>query len=149
MRHVTRRAMVGERERLADLGTANREYPTRLQHCHGLPTRSSQRVVIASLLCLILSSSLPAAEPDGVPYSIPGQPSILEDGRCTVEELRKIEEAVPTKAHVAPAKPRKLLMFELNVGYPGSSTRFPGHVYPPHANSLGHRSIVHANAAFV
>ena len=54
------------------------------------------------------------------------------DGKPAVspEERLKIEQAIPTKAFVAPKKPRKLLVFDLNVGYPG------------------HRSIAHANLAF-
>ena len=46
------------------------------------------------------------------------------------EERRKIEAAIPAKAFAVPAKPRKLLIFNLNVGYPG------------------HRSIAHAELAF-
>lgn len=45
-------------------------------------------------------------------------------------ERRKIEEALPAKAFVRPVAPRKLLIFDRNVGYPG------------------HRSIPHANLAF-
>ncbi len=46
------------------------------------------------------------------------------------EELARIERAVPRKAIVQPAKPRRLLIFTLNVGYGG------------------HRSIAYANEAF-
>lgn len=46
------------------------------------------------------------------------------------DEQRKIEEAIPAKAIVAPHKPRRLLIFDLNVGYGG------------------HGSIPHANLAF-
>lgn len=46
------------------------------------------------------------------------------------KEREKIEAAIPTKAVVAPRKPRKLLIFDLNVGYGG------------------HRSIATANLAF-
>lgn len=35
------------------------------------------------------------------------------------EETKRIEAAIPKKAQVKPLKPRKLLIFELNVGYPG------------------------------
>ena len=45
------------------------------------------------------------------------------------EERQKIEQAIPAKAPAMPKKPRKLLVFDLNVGYPG------------------HRSIAHANLA--
>lgn len=48
----------------------------------------------------------------------------------TDDEKLKIEQAIPEKAIVAPAKPRKLLIFDLNVGYGG------------------HRSIPYANLAF-
>jgi type 1 glutamine amidotransferase len=46
------------------------------------------------------------------------------------EERARIEQAVPVKAIVQPAKPRRLLIFTLNVGYGG------------------HPSIGHANEAF-
>lgn len=46
------------------------------------------------------------------------------------EERQKIEAALPAMAPARPTKPRKLLIFDLNVGYPG------------------HRSIQTANAAF-
>ncbi len=48
----------------------------------------------------------------------------------TDDERQKIEAAIPAKPVVAPAKPRRLLIFDLNVGYGG------------------HRSIAHANLAF-
>jgi hypothetical protein len=48
----------------------------------------------------------------------------------TDADHRKIEEAIPAEAPVKPAKPRKLLIFDLNVGYGG------------------HRSIPYANLAF-
>ncbi|HPM84719.1 MAG TPA: ThuA domain-containing protein, partial [Candidatus Anammoximicrobium sp.] len=72
----------------------------------------------------------------------------ITDDRCSPDELRKIEAAIPAKALVAPAKPRRLLMFDLNVGYPGPPTRFPGQQYPSHVDARGHRSIGHANVAF-
>jgi type 1 glutamine amidotransferase len=46
------------------------------------------------------------------------------------EERIKIEQAIPAKAPATPRKPRRLLVFDLNVGYPG------------------HGSIQHANLAF-
>lgn len=46
------------------------------------------------------------------------------------EELQRIQAALPARAQVKPLKPRKLLIFDLNVGYPG------------------HGSIQTANAAF-
>jgi len=45
-------------------------------------------------------------------------------------DRQKIEAALPTQAPVVPPRPRKLLIFDLNVGYPG------------------HRSIAPANLAF-
>jgi len=48
----------------------------------------------------------------------------------TDAERARIEGALPAKAPASPAKPRRLLVFDLNVGYPG------------------HRSIHHANLAF-
>jgi type 1 glutamine amidotransferase len=48
----------------------------------------------------------------------------------TDADRRKIEEAIPAQAPAVPAKPRKLLIFDLNVGYGG------------------HRSIPFANVAF-
>lgn len=42
----------------------------------------------------------------------------------TEEARARIEEAVPAKAIVPPAKPRKLLIFDVNVGYPGHPSRF-------------------------
>lgn len=94
-----------------------------------------QRVAAAGLLSSLLVTSLAAAEPEASP----------QDAAAAVrpDEQRKIEEAIPANAVVRPAKPRKLLMFDLNVGYPGPRT-----VYPDHVNRLGHRSIAHANLAF-
>ncbi len=46
------------------------------------------------------------------------------------DELKRIEAAIPKRPQVKPLKPRKLLIFDLNVGYPG------------------HGSIQTANAAF-
>jgi len=63
-------------------------------------------------------------------------------------ERRRIEEAIPATAPVRPAKARRLLVFYLNVGYPGKVSRFPGGVYPGHVKDFGHCSIAHANLAF-
>jgi type 1 glutamine amidotransferase len=68
-----------------------------------------------------------------------GEPSAV----VSPEERQKIEAAVPAKSVARPAKPRTLLMFDLNVGYPG-----PRKTYPEHVNRLGHRSIAHADLAF-
>ena len=57
------------------------------------------------------------------------QPGNPQDG-VTAEERQKIEQAIPAKAPAQPAKPRKLLIFDRNVGYGG------------------HRSAAHANLAF-
>ena len=46
------------------------------------------------------------------------------------EEIRRIQQAIPARAAVKPTKPRKLLIFTLNVGYGG------------------HPSIAYANEAF-
>jgi type 1 glutamine amidotransferase len=48
----------------------------------------------------------------------------------SAEDRARIEQAVPNEAIVKPAKPRRLLIFTLNVGYPG------------------HASIAYANEAF-
>ena len=40
-------------------------------------------------------------------------------GDVSPEDLEKIEAALPTRAVAAPVKPRKLLIFDLNVGYGG------------------------------
>jgi type 1 glutamine amidotransferase len=49
----------------------------------------------------------------------------------SLEEQKKIEQAIPAKAPAVPQKPRKLLIFTLNVGY-----------------GNGHHSIPYANLAF-
>lgn len=62
---------------------------------------------------------------------IPWRESLGADSFVTnPEERGKIEQAIPQTALVKPQKPRKLLIFTLNVGYPG------------------HPSIAHANEAF-
>ena len=95
--------------------------------------------------CAILLSGLGGLPPAGADEDTS---SVFTDKRVTPDELRKIEDAVPQKAIVPPTRPRRLLIFDLNVGYPGSNTRFPGGVYPAHVDSRGHLSIAHANAAF-
>jgi len=65
---------------------------------------------------------------EGVPGTARG--SVVPDSIVTAAERLKIEEAIPAKAPAVPARPRKLLIFDLNVGYPG------------------HRSIPYANLAF-
>jgi len=45
-------------------------------------------------------------------------------------ERTRIEEAIPTKAAVAPRKPRRLLIFDLNVGYGGHrSSRYANYAF--------------------
>lgn len=92
-------------------------------------------VAIGLLGLFWLSSSLKAEEPNVSP---PGPFAAVR-----ADEYRKVEEAIPAKASVTPSKPRKLLVFELNVDYPG-----PRAVYPDHATRFGHRAIAHANLAF-
>ena len=81
---------------------------------------------LAVLLCPMLAPSLRADEAEEAFR----QSAVFKDPRCSAEEQRKIEEAIPQKARAAPAKPRKLLIFELNVGYPGPPTRFKGGYLP-------------------
>ena len=57
-------------------------------------------------------------------------PSAANSFGLSETECRTIEEALPERAQVVPAKPRKLLIFDRNVNYGG------------------HRSILHANLAF-
>lgn len=71
--------------------------------------------------CLILLSLMAG----GMSYSVAAQPFVSNS-----EERAKIEQALPQAALVKPEKTRKLLIFTLNVGYPG------------------HPSIAYANEAF-
>src|SRR4026207_1297541 len=57
-------------------------------------------------------------------------PTAISAQTASDADRQKIEAAIPARASVRPAKPRKLLIFDLNVGYPG------------------HRSIQPANLAF-
>lgn len=57
-------------------------------------------------------------------------PRIVMGQAVSETDRERIEAALPAKAPVSPRKPRKLLIFDLNVGYPG------------------HRSIPTANQAF-
>jgi sugar phosphate isomerase/epimerase/type 1 glutamine amidotransferase len=77
--------------------------------------------VLATLCCSFtaIAAHGPASQSVVVPASV-----------VTDADRRKIEEAIPAQAPVEPAKPRKLLIFDLNVGYGG------------------HRSIPFANLAF-
>ena len=76
---------------------------------------------LVTLLCLSSGATMAAEKP-----AAPAAPTFT----VTLAERAKIEQALPAKAFVRPAKPRKLLIFDLNVGYGG------------------HRSIAHANLAF-
>jgi len=86
-------------------------------------------LLIASLSCflaLACCGRVSAAEQSpGAAAKEPLPPTLV-----SAEERLKIEQAIPAKALVKPAEPRKLLIFDLNVGYGG------------------HRSIAHANLAF-
>ncbi len=77
--------------------------------------------LLAMLCCGVGAAGAqgPAAQGVVVPASV-----------VTDADRRKIEEAIPAQASVKPTKPRKLLIFDLNVGYGG------------------HRSIPFANLAF-
>ncbi|MEK7675536.1 MAG: ThuA domain-containing protein [Verrucomicrobiota bacterium] len=95
----------------------------RLVSLRGLAPLSFVMAIVAGL---VLSPCAAAAEQTPGGTSKPAAPAILKNS----EELRLIEQAVPRKAIVSPKKPRKLLIFDLNVGYGG------------------HRSIEYANQAF-
>ena len=91
----------------------------------GLP-RSSSPGIAAQRLTAILSWLV--AMLSGVVTH--GQQPAPRPSPVTEAQRRQIEEALPASAVVPPAKPRKLLIFDLNVGYGG------------------HGSIHYANAAF-
>jgi type 1 glutamine amidotransferase/sugar phosphate isomerase/epimerase len=80
--------------------------------------------LLAGLWGGLLSRPLPAAEPSK-PGAAPARTVMV----VAPEERQKIEAAIPTQAPAVPAARRKLLIFSLNVGYPG------------------HRSIAHAKLA--
>ncbi|MCP5116663.1 MAG: ThuA domain-containing protein, partial [bacterium] len=79
-------------------------------------------VVILALLAGDLRVSAQQAEERRWPRT---PPIVVGDA-----DRLKIEQALPTRAVVPPAQPRKLLIFDRNVGYPG------------------HPAIAHANMAF-
>ena len=64
--------------------------------------------------CLVLTACLSAAL---AAWLAPAD-AAAQDG-VTPEAREKIEAAIPAQAIVPPAKPRKLLIFDLNVGYGG------------------------------
>lgn len=76
-----------------------------------LPMKSALFLIAATLLC----------------GSLPGSGQTFVN---SADERAKIEQALPPKAPASPLKPRRLLIFTLNVGYGG------------------HPSIAHANEAF-
>lgn len=86
---------------------------------HRLNTRSSFEsigVCIAAILAHILASLGAFAYETGGPE---------DQGYVISEENRaKIVAALPDAAPAAPEKPRRLLIFDLNVGYPGHPSRF-------------------------
>jgi type 1 glutamine amidotransferase len=86
-----------------------------------LLTRESPRVSIGENVAEVQFIAPPAG-PSREPA--PPEPSVTD------EERAKIEQAIPSKAPATPAKARKLLIFDRNVGYGG------------------HRSAAHANLAF-
>jgi type 1 glutamine amidotransferase len=65
-----------------------------------------------------------------VAIALPRHARAAEPAAVSPEERTKIEQTIPAQAPAKPQKARKLLVFDLNVGYPG------------------HRSIAHANLAF-
>ena len=64
-------------------------------------------------------TALAAAQPAGQKPS--GQAA---EGAISEEDRAKIEKALPSQPAASPAKPRKLLIFDVNVGYPGHPSRF-------------------------
>jgi type 1 glutamine amidotransferase len=76
---------------------------------------------------LIFGGRLPAAE-NGP--QLPSGSVVVPESIVTDAERQKIEDAISAKAPAVPTKPRKLLIFDLNVGYGG------------------HPSIAYANIAF-
>ena len=91
-------------------------------------TGKMKRLALAAFCGPFLVCGAAGAEAEQVPQGVP--PSARPRIVITPEERLKIEEAVPQEAVVAPRKPRKLLIFDRNVGYGG------------------HPSIAYANLAF-
>ena len=90
--------------------------------------RQSAQTVLLLLLAGPLAGCVAAAAAASAPGETPNpaSPPLVSDAA----ERSRIEAAMPAKAIAAPRKPRKLLIFDLNVNYGG------------------HRSIAHANYAF-
>ena len=80
-------------------------------------------VLLLSVGCL--GPQLALGQVPSAPLQPPGPQFVISP-----QQRQKIEEAIPNEALAAPRKPRKLLIFDLNVGYGG------------------HGSIAHANLAF-
>jgi type 1 glutamine amidotransferase/sugar phosphate isomerase/epimerase len=92
----------------------------------------SQRLFCKSLYAvLLLYGTLAMVDVAGAAPA--AKPALANPARTpmivTAEERQRIEAALPARARVKPAAPRRLLIFTLNVGYPG------------------HRSIAHASLA--
>ncbi|MCX8037375.1 MAG: ThuA domain-containing protein [Candidatus Sumerlaeia bacterium] len=91
-------------------------------------SRRLKHAVITLGFCFVFAaaeSSAAAAPPN--PPTLP----VADAKALSAEDRMRIEQAIPPAAPVTPKKPRRLLLFDLNVGYPG------------------HRSIAHANYAFM
>lgn len=71
------------------------------------------------------------AAPQGAEEAAPLPSSAEPLFPVSAEEEARIEDALPSRPVVPPSRPRRLLIFDLNVGYPG------------------HRSIAHAEVAFL
>jgi len=84
-----------------------------------IPRRMGQAAaVLACLVTWTQLRSLMAAPAKPKPPKRPAHGAISEKDRAA------IEKALPAKAVATPAKPRKLLIFDVNVGYPGHRSRF-------------------------
>ena len=84
---------------------------------------SSVSAVAGSLVLLGLlhgvGTAAEAAQPAGQAANQAAASFVISD-----DHRLKIEEALPEKAVVAPKRPRRLLIFDVNVGYPGHPSRF-------------------------
>ena len=76
--------------------------------------------LLSSLAALTCFGTIAEAAPQErqAPRQVDRQITIGDEDRI------KIEQALPEKAAVSPAKPRRLLIFDVNVGYPGHPSRF-------------------------
>jgi type 1 glutamine amidotransferase/sugar phosphate isomerase/epimerase len=94
-----------------------------LNRAHGLVRGISCMAGTTLLAGLLMATAAGAEDPSA---SSAGATVFLKNP----EEIRRIEQAIPTRSTVKPSRPRKLLLFCLNVGYGG------------------HPSIDYANQAF-